>query len=71
MSRVGKMPIVVPKGVDVQISAENITVKGANGTLVRHLNPLVSVTQEDGKISFTAANDSQAADASGPDKAKK
>jgi large subunit ribosomal protein L6 len=63
MSRVGKMPVAVPKGVDVQISAENITVKGANGTLVRHLNPLVSVTQEDGKISFKAANDSQAADA--------
>ena len=63
MSRVGKMPITVPKGVDVAISAENITVKGSNGTLVRALNPLVSVKSEDGKLSFVPANDSAAADA--------
>ena len=63
MSRVGKMPITVPKGVDVAISAENITVKGSNGTLVRALNPLVSVKNEDGKLSFVPANDSAAADA--------
>ena len=63
MSRVGKMPITVPKGVDVAITAENITVKGNNGTLVRALNPLVSVKSEDGKLSFAPANDSAAADA--------
>ena len=33
MSRVGKMPITVPQGVDVSITADQITVKGANGTL--------------------------------------
>jgi large subunit ribosomal protein L6 len=37
MSRVGKMPIAVPQGVDVAITAEQITVKGGNGTLVRAL----------------------------------
>ena len=37
MSRVGKMPIAVPKGVDVAITADQITVKGANGTLTRKL----------------------------------
>jgi len=63
MSRVGKMPITVPKGVDVAITADNITVKGSNGTLVRALNPLVSVKNEDGKLSFAPANDSAAADA--------
>jgi large subunit ribosomal protein L6 len=63
MSRVGKMPIAVPKGVDVAITAEHITVKGSNGTLVRPLNPLVSVKNEDGKLSFAPANDSAAADA--------
>ena len=35
MSRVGKMPIAVPQGVDVSIKAEQISVKGALGTLVR------------------------------------
>ena len=38
MSRVGKMPIAVPQGVDVAITADQITVKGSNGTLVRKLN---------------------------------
>ena len=50
MSRVGKMPITVPQGVDVSISAEQIVVKGALGTLVRAANPLVSVNKEDGKL---------------------
>jgi large subunit ribosomal protein L6 len=63
MSRVGKMPIAVPKGVDVAITAESITVKGGNGTLVRALNPLVTVKNEDGKLCFAPANDSAAADA--------
>ena len=52
MSRVGKMPITVPKGVEVALSAEHITVKGANGALSRALNPLVAIKNEDGKITF-------------------
>jgi large subunit ribosomal protein L6 len=63
MSRVGKMPIAVPQGVDVAITADQITVKGANGTLVRKLNPLVTVKNEDGKLSFLPANESTEADA--------
>jgi large subunit ribosomal protein L6 len=63
MSRVGKMPIVVPAGVDVSITAEQISVKGALGTLVRTANPLVSVTKEDGRIVFAPATDATEADA--------
>ena len=63
MSRVGKMPIAVPQGVDVAINADNITVKGSNGTLVRALNPLVTIKNEAGTLSFAPANDSTAADA--------
>ena len=63
MSRVGKMPVSVPQGVDVAINADQITVKGAQGTLSRALNPLVKVTNEAGKLSFLPANDSKAADA--------
>ena len=63
MSRVGKMPIAVPQGVDVAISAENITVKGTNGTLVRAMNPLVTVMNDAGTLKFAPANDSAAADA--------
>jgi large subunit ribosomal protein L6 len=63
MSRVGKMPIAVPQGVEVSISAEQISVKGAQGTLTRKVNALVAVRNDDGKVTFTAANDSVEADA--------
>ena len=63
MSRVGKMPIALPQGVDVAISAESITVKGSKGTLVRALNPLVTIKSEAGKLSFAPANETTAADA--------
>jgi large subunit ribosomal protein L6 len=63
MSRVGKMPITVPKGVDVSIAAGQISVKGAQGTLTRKSNPLVAVKNDAGVVSFTAANDSAEADA--------
>jgi large subunit ribosomal protein L6 len=63
MSRVGKMPITVPQGVDVSITEEKISVKGAMGTLARRANALVSVKNEGGKLWFVASNDSTEADA--------
>jgi large subunit ribosomal protein L6 len=63
MSRVGKMPIAVPQGVDVSITAEQISVKGVLGTLVRAANPLVSVKSEGGRLVVTAVNDAPEADA--------
>jgi large subunit ribosomal protein L6 len=63
MSRVGKMPVSVPQGVDVRIAEDQISVKGANGTLVRPLNPLVTLALDAGKISFKPANDSAEANA--------
>ena len=63
MSRVGKMPIALPKGVEVAITAGKISVKGNGGTLVRALNPLVAVKNEGGKLSFSPADASSAANA--------
>jgi len=63
MSRVGKMPIAVPKGVDVSVSAEQISVKGSLGTLVRPVNELVTIKNEGGTLKFAPANDSAEADA--------
>ena len=62
MSRVGKMPIAIPQGVDVSITAEQISIKGALGTLVRPVNSLVTVKSVDGKIYFSPANESVEAD---------
>ena len=63
MSRVGKMALPVPKGVDVALTAEQISVKGSLGTLVRPVNELVTIKNEDGKLTFVPANDSVEADA--------
>ena len=63
MSRVGKMPIAIPKGVDVTAGEDKISVKGSLGTLVRPVSPLVSVKKEDGKLTFVANDESQEADA--------
>ncbi|MBN8486581.1 MAG: 50S ribosomal protein L6 [Burkholderiales bacterium] len=63
MSRVGKMPITVPQGVDVKIAADQITVKGAQGTLVRAANGLVAVKQEGAVLSVAPANESAEANA--------
>ncbi|HYN58072.1 MAG TPA: 50S ribosomal protein L6 [Rubrivivax sp.] len=63
MSRVGKMPVTIPKGVDVSISADRISVKGSNGTLIHDVNALVTVKQDAGTIVFEPANESVAAGA--------
>jgi len=63
MSRVGKMPIAVPQGVDVKIDGEAISVKGSNGTLTRPLHRLVTLKSEDGKLSFAPADESAEANA--------
>jgi large subunit ribosomal protein L6 len=57
------MPIAVPQGVDVSITAEQISVKGTQGTLVRAANHLVTVKNDGGKLVFAPANESAAADA--------
>ncbi|MEH0167226.1 50S ribosomal protein L6 [Paucibacter sp. JuS9] len=63
MSRVGKMPVAVPQGVDVTINADQISVKGTLGTLTRPVNALVTVKNEGGKLTFTPNNETAEADA--------
>jgi large subunit ribosomal protein L6 len=63
MSRVGKLPVAIPAGVDVTIVQEQISVKGAGGSLQLTINKLVTVANDAGKLSFKAANDSREADA--------
>ena len=63
MSRVGKMPIAVPQGVDVALTAEQISIKGAQGTLVRPLHRLVLVKSDNGQLSFAPTDESAEANA--------
>ena len=63
MSRVGKMPVSIPSGVDVAIKQNQINVKGALGALALAQNALVTITSDAGKLSFAPANDSREANA--------
>jgi large subunit ribosomal protein L6 len=63
MSRVGKMPVAIPQGVDVSIKDDQINVKGTGGTLSLAAHALVKVSSQDGKLSFAPANDSREANA--------
>jgi len=63
MSRVAKMPVAVPQGVDVQIKEDQISVKGAGGSLSLAQNALVKVASNDGKLSFVPADESREANA--------
>jgi large subunit ribosomal protein L6 len=53
MSRIGRLPIPVPSGVDVTIDGRNVTVKGPKGTLSRVLHPDMTVSREDGTLVVT------------------
>ena len=58
MSRIGRLPVPVPAGVDVTIEGNEVTVKGPKGTLSRTIAQPLSVTrQEDGTILVTRPND--------------
>ena len=50
MSRIGRLPITVPAGVDVTLDGRTITVKGPKGTLTRDLHPDMLVRREDGTL---------------------
>jgi large subunit ribosomal protein L6 len=50
MSRIGRMPIPVPQGVQVQVDKSLVTVRGPKGTLSRELHPDMNIEQSDGNI---------------------
>jgi large subunit ribosomal protein L6 len=63
MSRVAKMPVSIPQGVDIAIKEDQINVKGALGALALTQNAHVVIKSEDGKLTFVPANESREANA--------
>ena len=53
MSRIGRLPIAVPSGVDVTIDGRRLVVKGPRGELTRDLHPDMTVDREDGNLVVT------------------
>jgi len=57
MSRIGRMPVGVPSGVDVTIDGREVIVKGPKGTLRHLVAAPIDVTQSDGVLTVTRPND--------------
>lgn len=57
MSRIGRMPVVVPAGVDVTIIGRDVTVKGPKGTLSHQVAAPIEVQQDAGVITVTRPSD--------------
>jgi large subunit ribosomal protein L6 len=59
MSRIAKMPVELPQGVEFNLSGTTVTLKGGNGVLSMELNPEVELANEDGKLSVKARSGSK------------
>ena len=57
MSRIGKLPIALPKGVTVTLADNKVTVKGPKGELTQYVDPRISASIEEGEVKFSRATD--------------
>ena len=57
MSRIGKLPIAIPEGVEVTINGQVVTAKGPLGTEVVNVRPEITVKKEENTVVVTRAND--------------
>jgi large subunit ribosomal protein L6 len=57
MSRIGRKPIALPKGVEVKIDGGEVTVKGAKGSLKFGVLPAITVEMKEGQIQVSRADD--------------
>jgi large subunit ribosomal protein L6 len=63
MSRIGKMPITVPKGAEVKVTGDTVTVKGPLGTLTRALTPAAGLVVDGDTITVKPRDESTEANA--------
>ena len=58
MSRIGKMPVIIPAGVELTLGENNlVTVKGAKGTLTQQMPASITIHVEGNEVTFTRPND--------------
>ncbi len=57
MSRIGRMPISIPKGVEVRADKESVKIKGPKGDLANRIPPGIAVAVEDAEVRITRSND--------------
>jgi len=61
MSRIGKMPVAIPSGVEVNVAGQSVSVKGPKGTLTHVLPELITPKKEENSLVLSRANDERAA----------
>ncbi len=59
MSRIGKLPIIIPEGVEVKLDGQTVTAKGPLGIEVVTIRPEIVITIEDNKVVLTRADESR------------
>ena len=59
MSRIGKMPIQIPKDVTIDLKEDYLTVKGPKGELKRSIHPRINVTVEKGYLNVSVNDDTK------------
>ncbi len=59
MSKIGRKPIKLPQGVEVNLNGSHVTVKGAKGTLEMDIMPNIGVTVDNGEVTVTRANETK------------
>jgi large subunit ribosomal protein L6 len=57
MSRIGRLPVEIPGGVDVTIDGRAVSVKGPKGTLALELTPPIEITRDNSTLKVTRPND--------------
>jgi large subunit ribosomal protein L6 len=60
VSRVGRMPVVIPTGVQVDINGAHVGVKGPKGEMKRTFSPLIGIEMENGQVVITRKSDQPA-----------
>ena len=61
MSRIGKMPVAVPSGVEVTLNGQDLSIKGPKGTLTHNFPELIKAVKEESAIVISRANDERLA----------
>ena len=60
MSRIGRLPVAIPSGVQVNVKGSDVHVKGPKGELKRTFSPLVEIAMENGQVVITRRSDNAA-----------
>ena len=60
MSRIGRLPVAIPSGVQINVQGSNVHVKGPKGEMQRTFSPLVGIAMENGQVVITRNSDDAA-----------